>query len=89
MANHASPIKAARSSKRRHARNQLVSSSLKTLIKKMSTALAADKKDEAKSLLAQTVSALDRSVTKGIVHRKTASRKVSRLTLKIQKRLSA
>ena len=89
MADHASAIKYARQSKRRHTRNQRVLSSLKTLVKKLSTALTSKKPDEAKNLLAQTVSALDSAVTKGILHRKTASRKVSRLTSKVQKGLSA
>lgn len=89
MANHPSALKEARNSKKRHARNQGTLSLLKTLIKKMNTALASKKKDEANELLAQTVSVLDRAVSKGVVHRKTASRKASRLTLKVQKSLSA
>jgi small subunit ribosomal protein S20 len=78
-----------RSSKRRQARNQLVLTSLKTLVKKMNTALAAKKLDEAKDLLHKTTSAFDRAVTKGVLHRNTASRKISRLTSKVQKGLPA
>jgi len=89
MADHASAIKQARKSKKRHARNQLVLTSLKTLVKKMNTALASMQSEEAKALLIKTTSAFDRAVTKGIVHRNTASRKISRLTLKVQKGLSA
>jgi small subunit ribosomal protein S20 len=89
MADHASAIKHARKAKKRHARNQLVLTSLKTLVKKMNTALASKQPEEAKALLVMTTSALDRAVTKGIVHRNTASRKISRLTLKVQKGLSA
>ena len=87
MADHASALKQIRSSKRRQVRNQLVLSSLKTLVKKMNTALAAKKLDEAKDLLAKTTSAFDRAVTKGVLHRNTASRKISRLTSKVQKGL--
>jgi len=87
MADHASAIKQARSSKKRHARNQLVLTSLKTLVKKMNTALASKKLDEAKDLLAKATSAFDRAVTKGVLHRNTASRKISRLTSKVQKGL--
>jgi small subunit ribosomal protein S20 len=89
MADHASAIKQARKAKKRHARNQLVLTSLKTLVKKMNTALASKQPEEAKALLVKTTSAFDRAVTKGIVHRNTASRKISRLTLKVQKGLSA
>ncbi len=87
MADHASAIKQIRSSKRRHTRNQLVLTSLKTLVKKMNTALAAKQLDEAKALLARTTSAFDRAVTKGVLHRNTASRKISRLTSKVKKGL--
>ncbi len=87
MADHASAIKQIRSSKRRQVRNQLVLTSLKTLVKKMNAALAAKKLDEAKALLAKTTSAFDRAVTKGVLHRNTASRKISRLTSKVQKGL--
>ena len=87
MANHSAAIKYARQSKKRRTRNQLVISSLKTLVKKMYAALDARKTDEANSLLVQTRSRLDRAVVKGIVHRNTASRRISRLTLKVQKGL--
>jgi small subunit ribosomal protein S20 len=89
MADHASALKQIRSSKRRHARNQLVLTALKTLVKKMNAALAAKQLDEAKALLQKATSAFDRAVTKGVVHRNTASRKISRLTSKVQKGLPA
>lgn len=89
MADHASAIKQARSAKRRHDRNKQVIASIKSMVKKLNAALAAKKSEEAKTLLVRTASALDRAVTKGVVHRNTASRKVSRLTLKVQKGLSA
>lgn len=89
MANHSATIKSARQSKKRRVRNQLISSSLKALVKKMNAALDARKPDDANSLLAETRSRLDRAVIKGIVHRKTASRRISRLTLKVQKGLVA
>jgi small subunit ribosomal protein S20 len=87
MADHASAIKQARKSKKRNTRNQLVVSSLKTLVKKMNAAMAAKKLDEAKALLAKATSAFDRAVTKGVLRRNTASRKISRLTSKVKKGL--
>lgn len=89
MAEHASALKQERSSRRRHERNRAVLSSLKTWVKKLNTALSAKKPDEARSLLFKTTSAFDRAVSKGIIHRNTASRKVSRLTVKVKKMLSA
>ena len=89
MAEHASALKQERSSRKRHERNRAVLSSLKTWVKKLHTALAAKKLDEARSLLLKTTSAFDRAVSKGIIHRNTAARRVSRLTVKVKKMLSA
>ena len=89
MANHSATIKSARQSLKRRTRNQLVVSSLKALVKKMNAALDARKLDDANSFLAETRSSLDRAVIKGIFHRNTASRRISRLTLKVQKGLAA
>ena len=89
MPTHASPIKYERKSRKRHIRNRAVLSGLKTWVKKLNTALIDRKPEEARSLLMSTVSALDRAVTKGIIERNTAARKVSRLTIKVNKLLSA
>ncbi len=89
MAEHASALKQERSSRKRHERNRAVLSGLKTWVKKLNLALSDKKLDEARSLLSKTTSAFDRAVTKGIIHRNTASRKVSRLTVKVKKMLSA
>ncbi len=89
MADHASAIKQARKSQKRHLRNQGLLSSVKTLVKKLNTAVASKRMDEASSLLAVATSAIDRAATKGVFHSSTASRKVSRLTLKVKKGLTA
>lgn len=88
MADHSAALKHIRQSARRHSRNQLVVSNLKTLVKKVHSAVSSSHQDEAKALLAETTSALDRAVTKGVIKRKTASRKISRLTLEVKKGLS-
>lgn len=69
-----------RSSLRRQMRNQTVTSRVKTLEKKYLTLLKADNKDEAKTALRDTVSALDQAAKRGVVHRTAANRKKSRLT---------
>jgi len=53
---------------------------LKTLSKKVEAEAAGKNMDSAKTALKSAVVAIDRAAIKGIVHKKTASRKVSRLT---------
>ena len=89
MADHASAIKQARQSKRRHQRNKAVLTAIKSMVKKLNGALVAKKMDEARTLLVQTTAALDRAGNKGLIPRNTASRRVSRLTLKVKKGLAA
>lgn len=89
MERHASALKRARQSPKRHARNRSVLSGIKNLLKKLNTTLATSKKDEARLLLKKSVSAFDRAATKGVIHSNTAARKVSRLTLKVEKALSS
>ncbi|HEY4485564.1 MAG TPA: 30S ribosomal protein S20 [Nitrospiria bacterium] len=89
MADHASAIKRARQSKRRHLRNKAVLTGIKSMIKKLNGALTAKKMDEASILLVKTTSALDSAGNKGVIPRNTASRRVSRLTSKVKKGLAA
>lgn len=80
MANHASAIKRHKQSEKRRLRNAGVKSSLRTAVKKVNEAQAAGKADEAKANLQNAISELDKAVTKGVIHRNNASRKISRLT---------
>ncbi|HEY5649135.1 MAG TPA: 30S ribosomal protein S20 [Nitrospiria bacterium] len=89
MANHKAAIKSVRQTKRRHTRNQRIVTNIRTLVKRVQTAVSAEKNDEAKTLLGDAVSAIDRAASKGIFHRGNASRKISRLTLKVQKGLAS
>ena len=70
--------------KRRTSRNQSVKSLLKTETKKFTDLLASKKLDDAKKQLNKLISNLDKACSKGIIHRKTASRKKSRLTKKLK-----
>jgi len=81
MATHKSAIKRHRQSEKRNERNRSAKSELTTLTKKV---LAATK-DEAQKLLTFLQSKLDRAGRKGLMHRKTASRKVARLTKAVAK----
>ena len=68
--------------KTKAAQNKAAKSALKTEIKKFDAALATDK-TAAKEAYTVAVSKIDRAVSKGILHKNTAARKKSALTLKL------
>lgn len=82
MANHQSAIKRHKQSEKRRLRNASTKSTLRTAVKKVTEAVAAGKTDEAAASLKSAVKLLDKAVSKGVLHRNTASRKISRLTVK-------
>jgi small subunit ribosomal protein S20 len=82
MANHKSAKKRIRSSEKRRVRNQDAQTKMKTLIKKVHTAEA---KAAAEVNLKEAVSFIDKSVTKGRLHKNTAARKKSSLTRHVNK----
>ncbi len=77
---HKSTIRRARQSERRHERNRATLNAVKTLIKKVQTAVAGKKTDEAKSLLREATAAIGKAASKGVLKPNTASRRISRLT---------
>lgn len=85
MANHPSAEKRNRQRIKRTLRNRTVTSSVRTLVKKVRTALAAKDKEAAKTALMIAVKALDKAATKGVFHVKAASRTVSRLSAAVHK----
>ncbi|RJR15949.1 MAG: 30S ribosomal protein S20 [Nitrospiraceae bacterium] len=60
--------------------NKSAKNMLKTLSKKVEKAVAEKNKDTAGTALKEIISAVDKAARKGLIHRNTASRKVSRLT---------
>ncbi|MGC8603620.1 MAG: 30S ribosomal protein S20 [Desulfomonilaceae bacterium] len=82
MANHPSALKRMRQNEKKHLRNMSYKSKVKTFVKKYLKA-AEEKAPEAGNLLNATVSLLSKGVTKGIFHKNTASRTISRLSRKI------
>ena len=87
MANIKSAAKRARQSIVRRDRNQQTKSAVRKLEKKVRLAVAAKKSDEAASLLKAYSSAIGKAAQKKMFHAKTASRKISRLTLFMNKTL--
>jgi small subunit ribosomal protein S20 len=84
MANTKSATKAARQAIRRTAVNKARSSQVKSSVRKVEEAIASGNKDAAKAALAAAEPVLMRSAQKNVVNKKTASRKVSRLTSRLK-----
>ena len=84
LANTASALKRMRQNERRRLRNRVVRSRVRTAVKTARTALGTTATD-ARTLVGDAIRALDKAVTKGIIHRNTAARKKSALA----RRLSA
>lgn len=61
------------------ARNKAIRSKVKTSIKKVDAAIAAGDKAAAQAALLAATTEIDKATTKGVYHKNTASRKVSRL----------
>ena len=78
MANHKSAKKRAKQSQVRRMRNRSVKTALKTVEKKVRAAKK-DGNDNVDELMKQAQSALHKAAKKGVIHKKTASRKISRL----------
>ena len=85
MAIHKSVIKRQKQDVKKHERNTSVKSLLKTLSKKVEQAVEAKSADTAKAALIKAMKAYDKASSAGIVHRSTASRKISRLSTKVGK----
>jgi small subunit ribosomal protein S20 len=83
MANTKSAKKAARQTVRRTAVNKTRRSSMRTEMRKVEEAIASGNKEAARAALKEAEPVIARSAQKGVVHRKTASRKVSRLAKRI------
>ncbi|MGA8761929.1 MAG: 30S ribosomal protein S20 [Candidatus Sulfotelmatobacter sp.] len=83
MANHFSALKRARQTTKRTARNRSNTSRLRTQLRDLREALAKGNKQAAEQVYRKTVSALDKSIQKGILHENTASRYKSRLGARV------
>lgn len=62
------------------ARNKTIKSKVKTMVKKVDAAVATGDKELAKTNLVEAVTEIDKACSKGVYHKNTAARKVSRLT---------
>lgn len=80
MANHKSAAKRNRQNAIRNARNTHLRSTMRTLVKQVREAVAAGDQAAAQAALTKTVPYIDKTATKGVIHKASASRKISRLT---------
>jgi small subunit ribosomal protein S20 len=83
MANTPSAQKMVRKIERRTAVNKARRSRVRTYIKKFEEAVEAGNREDALVALRTAESEIMRAVTKGVIHKNTASRKVSRLTKRV------
>ena len=79
MANHKSAEKRNRQNKIRNARNTHIRSTMRTYVKKVRIAVADGDQENAQALLEKAVPCIDKAAAKGVIHKATASRKISRL----------
>jgi small subunit ribosomal protein S20 len=84
MANTKSATKAARQAVRRTAINKSRSSEMKSSVRKVEEAIASGDKEAAKAAFAAAQPILMRSAQKKVMHRRAASRKVSRLNSRLK-----
>jgi len=85
MANVESAKKRIRQTAKRTARNRHIRTTVRTTMKKVREAISGGDKKAAKGALATAVRQIDMAVSKGVYHRKTGSRYVSRLTEAVAK----
>ncbi len=70
---------------KKNARNKATKSKVKTFVKKVEEAIAANDKAAAQSALVEAISVIDKATKKGIYHKNTSARKISRLTKAVNK----
>lgn len=84
MANHRSAEKRIRQTVERTARNRTRVSRIRTFVKKVETAIGEGNKEAASAAFAAAAPELQRGVGKGVLHRNTVARKLSRLSARIK-----
>ncbi|VAX32096.1 SSU ribosomal protein S20p [hydrothermal vent metagenome] len=83
MANHKSAIKRNRQTEKRYARNKVYRTQLKTASKKVLVEIEDKDKKEAEIELQSAIKIISKVASKGVIHKRTASRKISGLAKKV------
>lgn len=82
MPQHKSPMKRMKTDAKRQARNNYVKRTLRTLDKQIRTDMTPEEKD---TLLNKVYSQLDKAAKKGVIHKRTASRRKARVAALVSK----
>ena len=85
MANHKSALKRDKQSKARRLRNRVNKTQLKSAVGKVDEAIAAGSEQQVREALQQAASIIQKTAAKGTIHKRTASRKVSRLAKRVNR----
>jgi small subunit ribosomal protein S20 len=84
MAEHYSALKRVRQTVTRTLRNRMHKTHLRKTLRRFREALAAGNKEAAQQVFGKTVSAIDKAIRKGVIHRNTAARYKSRLSARLK-----
>jgi small subunit ribosomal protein S20 len=84
MANHFSALKRARQTAKRSATNRANTSRLRGALRELRETIAKGDKSAAEKTYRETVSALDKAIQKGVLHKNTAARYKSRLSTRVR-----
>ncbi len=85
MANHKSALRKYRRDEKKRIINKMNMSKMRNKIKKLRKLIEDGKIEDGRKILPEVISTIDKTVTKGTIHKKTGSRYKSRLTLLVQK----
>jgi len=80
LANHKSALKRARQNEERRIRNKSTKTRIKNIVKDVRLDVSENSKESALTKLDTAKSIIDKAAKKGVIHKKTASRKISRLS---------
>ncbi len=83
MANTRSAIKRVRSNERKHARNKVVRSGVRSRLRTAREAMAQGNTEATRKATLQAASTLDKAANKGVIHKRNAARRKSRLMKKL------
>jgi small subunit ribosomal protein S20 len=89
VANHPSALKRHRQSEKRRIRNRSVKSKLKNLVRQVRASVGTNDRDATAKTFATAARALDKAVSKGVLHRNNASRRISRLARAVSRASAA
>lgn len=88
MANHKSALKRARQSKIRRLRNLGFKTRARHSVKTVRAALEENAPDQARERLVEATAALQKAASKGVIHKKNAARRISRLARQVNQATS-